>query len=72
MSTAMGHKCCVQFAITRHLITLDKILETCYVCVGFLAKPEYLLLARYLACLGDLQITTIAPHLESILGHNNF
>ena len=65
----MGHKCCVHFAITRHLITLDKILETCYVRVGFLAKPDNLLLARYRACLGDLQITTIDPHLESILGH---
>ncbi len=43
-------------------MTLDKVLEANDVRDGFLAVPDQLLVARYLAFLGDLQTTTIACH----------
>jgi hypothetical protein len=63
----VDNKCCVQLAIIRHSITLDKVLEANDVCDGFLAVPDQILVARYLAFFGDLQTTAIARHRESIL-----
>ncbi len=69
--TAMDHKCSVHFAILRCPITLDKVLETYDVSDGFLAVPNQILVAWYLAFLGDIEIAAIACHLESILGLDN-
>jgi hypothetical protein len=69
--TAMDHKCCVHFAIIRHPITLNKILETYDICDGFLAVPNQILVAWYLAFLGDLVTAVIARHLKSILSLDN-
>jgi len=63
----MDQKCCVQLAIIGYLITLDKVHEANDICYGFLAVPNKILVARYLALLGDLQTTAIARHQESIL-----
>ena len=67
----MDYKCSVHFAIVHHPITLDKVLETYDVSDGFLAVPNQILVAWYLAFLGDLETTAIACHLESILGLDN-
>jgi hypothetical protein len=67
----MDHKCCVHFAIVRHPVSLDKILETYDVSDGFFAVPNQVLVAWNLAFLGNLEIATIACHLESILGLDN-
>jgi hypothetical protein len=69
--TAMDHKCSVHFAIVRHPITLDKVLETYDVSDGFLDVPNQILVAWYLAFLRDLETAVIACHLESILGLDN-
>jgi hypothetical protein len=69
--TAMDHKCGVHFAIIHHSITLNKILETYDIRDGFLAVPNQILVAWYLAFLGDLEIAAIARHLKSILGLDN-
>ena len=45
----MDHKRCVHFAIIGHPITLDKGLETDDVGDGFLALPDVVFLAWYLA-----------------------
>ena len=67
----MDHKCCVHFAIIRHPITLNKIRETYDIRDGFLAVPNQILVAWYLAFLGDFETTPIARHLKSILGLDN-
>ncbi len=67
----MDHKCSVHFTIVRHPITLDKVLETYDVSDGFLAVPNQMLVAWYLAFLSDLETAVIACHLESILGLDN-
>jgi hypothetical protein len=54
-----------------HPITLDKVLETYDVSDCFLAVPNQILVAWYLAFLGDLETAAIACHLESILGLDN-
>ena len=67
----MDHKCCVHFTIIHHPITLNKILETYDNRDGFLAVPNQILVAWYLAFLGDLETNAIACHLKSILGLDN-
>jgi hypothetical protein len=67
----MDHKCSVHFDIVLHPIPLDKVLETYDVSDGFLAVPNQILVAWYLAFLGDLETTAFACHLERILGLDN-
>ncbi len=67
----MDHKFSVHFTIVLHPLTLDKVLETYDVSDGFLAVPNQILVAWYLAFLGDLETNAIACHLESILGLDN-
>jgi hypothetical protein len=59
------------FAIIRHPITLNKILETYDIRDGFVAVPNQILVAWYLAFLGDLETAAIACHLKSIRGLDN-
>ena len=68
----MDHKRCVRFAIIRHPITRDNVLETDDVGDGFLAIPDIVLVARYLAFPCDLETTAIACHLKSMLDLDNF
>ena len=64
--TAVDHNYCVHFAIMSYPISLDKVLEANDICDGFLAVPDLILVARHFAFLSDLEITTIACHLERI------
>ncbi len=65
-STAMDNKCCIHLAIIGHSVALDEILEANNVGDCLLAVPGQVLVAWYLALLGDPQTTTIACHCESV------
>jgi hypothetical protein len=64
--TAMDNKCGAQLAIIGYSVALDEILEANNVGYCLLAVPNWVLVAWYLALLGDPQTTTIARHCESI------
>ena len=68
----MDHKRCVNFAIIRQPITLDKILEIADGGGGFLAIPDIVREAWYLAFPCDLDTAAIAHHMKSILGLDYF
>jgi hypothetical protein len=65
-STAMDNKCHVQLAIIGYSLALDEILEANNVSYCLLAVSNGVLVAWYLALVGDPQTTTIACHHESI------
>jgi hypothetical protein len=65
-STAMDNECRVQLAIIGYSLAIDEILEANNVSYCLLAVPNRLLVAWYLALLGDPQTTTIALHHESV------
>ncbi len=65
-STSMDNECRAQLAIRGYSVALDEILEANNVSYCLLAVPNRVLVAWYLALLGDPQTTTIARHHESI------
>ncbi len=59
-STAMDNECHVQLAIISYSVALDEILDTNNVSYCLLAVPNRVLVAWYLALLGDPKTTAIA------------
>jgi hypothetical protein len=62
----MDNECRVQLAIIGYSLALDEVLKANNVSYYLLAVQNRVLVAWYLALLGDPQTTTIAHHRESI------